>query len=489
MYLRLLVSVSCLGIATSFLQRGYLGHNVAVGRRLYVAQEADPDTLESFMERMKTAPQRISDSTQRIAGNIQSAPKRISDSTQRLTDKILSTPDEISKNIELVAKSIKEVKDAVVYFPSNVTATVTATQANIIVQAEDLKITIKALSPFPYINRALAATKNVINTVYELKDGKINSGDVITQLLPSETVNTVKPKSNRNPEEVYEEIKENFYTAMDSFNGFRRGVVETVERVQQLPDDILKTRESLALTAEILQKDFVEKQQQAGDIGKVIWKVVTLEAAKETFERTEKYVTDTKTMLQTNPTAIFKTESKEQKFSLVSIPFFVPKEGSTLGKIFKAVRDTKSGFDATFAVVQKVSNGVIGLKERIDKSIAEQELSDRKYGKQQAVSSITSTPFVGDILGDLGSSEGVSSLSTKSEPTVQVAAVVQTKKAIEVVAEVKKVADVVVNMVSDVGSISALSPKDSIEFEKNSASTPPNVKTTTPIMKRTRPLY
>lgn len=492
MYLRLLVSVSCLGITTSFLQRGYHGHNIVVGRRLNVAQEADSDSFESIIERIKTAPQRISDSTLRIAENIQAAPKRISDSTQRLTDIILSTPDEISKNVEQVARNIQDVKDAVVNFPSNVTATVTATQTNILLQAEDFKNTIKALSPLPYINNALVATKNVINFVYELKDGKVNSGEVITPLLPSETVKTAEQKSARNPEEVYEEIKENFYAAIDSFNGFRRGVVETAERVQQLPDDISKTRESLALSAEIMQKDFAEKQQQAGDIGKAIWKVVTLEAAKETFERTGKYVTDTTTMLQTNPTAIFKKEPKEKKDSVALAPLYVPyvpRDTSTLGKIFHAVRATKSGLDVTFSVFQQASNGVMGLKERIDKSIAEQELYDRKYSKKQVVSSITSTPFVGDILGDLDSSEGVSSSSTKLKPTAQVAAVVQSKAAIQVAA-LKAIADAITNRVADVSTISELPPKDSIEFEKNSDSTPPIVvKTTTPIMKRSRPLY
>ena len=490
MYLRLLVSATCLGIAASFLQRGHLGHNVAIGRRLKVAQDSEPASIESIIEQIKGAPQRISDSTQRIAENIQATPRKISDSTQRIADKILSTPDEISKSVEQVARNVKEVTDAVVYFPSNVTATVTETQTNIKAQAEDIKNTIKALSPMPFINRALAVTKNVIDTAYELKDGKINGGDAFTKLLPTEKVKIVKPKPARNQAEVYEEIKENFYTALDSINGFGRGVVETAdkvvataERVQQLPDDISKTRESLTLTAEILQKDFAEKQQQADDIGKVIWKVVTLEAAKETFERTEKqyqdtvkYVTDTKTMLQTNPTAIFTGGLKEKKVPVVAAPApVVPKkkDDSAIGKIWDAIKVTKSGLDVTVSAVQSASKGVKGLKQRIDKSIAEQELADRKYGKQPVVSSITSTPFVGDILSELDSSEGVSSSSTKLKATVQAAAVVETEAAIEVT-------DVVTDIITDVSSISELSPEDSPKVENNSDLISPNPDTATP---------
>lgn len=473
MYLRLLVSASCLGISASFLQRGYLGHDVAIGRRLKVSQESDPASLESIIDQIRSAPQRISESTQRIAENIQSTPRKISESTQRIADKILSTPDEISKSVDQVARNVKEVTDAVVYFPSNVTATVSETQTNIKVQTEEIKNTIKALSPMPYINKVLSVTKNVIDTAYELKDGKINGGDAFTKLLPSEKIKVVKPKPARSQSEVYEEVKESFYSTLDSINGFGRSVVETAdkvvataERVQQLPDDISKTRDSLTLTAEILQKDFAEKQQQADDIGKVIWKVVTLEAAKETFERTEKqyqstvkYVTDTKTMLQTNPTALFTGGLKEKKAPVVVVPVpVVPKkDDSAFGKIWGALKVTKSGLDVTVSAVQSASNGVKGLKQRIDKSIAEQELSDRKYGKQPVASSMSvsasSAPFVGDILGELDSSEGVSSSSSALKPSVEfVAAVVEIEAAVEI---------------ADVTSISDLSLGDSTEENKS----------------------
>jgi hypothetical protein len=499
MYLRLLVSATYLCIAASFLQRGHFGHNVAIGRRLKVAQDSDPDSTESIFEQIISAPQRISDSTQRIAENIQATPKKISDSTQRIADKILSTPDEISKSVEQVARNVKEVTDAVIYFPSNVTATVTETQTNIKVQAEDIKNSIKALSPLPFINRALAVTKNVIDTAYELKDGKINGVDAFTKLLPAEKVKVVKPKTDKKPEEVYEEIKESFYITLDNINGFGRGVVETAdkvvataERVQKLPEDISKSKESLTLTAEILQKDFAEKQQQADDIGKVIWKVVTLEAAKETFERTEKkyqdtvkYVTDTKTMLQTNPTAIFSGGVKEKKVPVVAAPAPVipkKKDDSALGKIWEAIKVTKSGLDVTVSAVQSASNGVKGLKERIDKSIAEQELSDRKYGKQPVVSSISSTPFVGDALGELDSSEGVSSSSTKVKSAIQTAAVVVMEAAIEVT-------EMVPDIGADVSSISEPSPEESPKVENNSDLVSSNPDISTPDMPKSRPLY
>lgn len=375
-----------------------------------MSSESDPVSIESIYENIVGAPQRISDSTRRIAATVQAVPKQISDSTQKIIDKIQATPDDIARSVDKVSRNVKDVSDAVIYFPSNVTAAVVETQLSIEVQANDVKKKVKDLSPMPFINGALSFTKNVIDTAYDLKEGKISGGTAFAKLAPAEKVKAPKVRPEKSQTQVYEDVKESLYVTLDNINGFGRGVVETAEkvvataeRVQQFPDDIRKTRESVTLTAEIIQKDIEEKQQQAQDIGKVIWKVVSLDAAKETYERTEKqyqstveYVTDVKTMLQTNPIAVFTGGKKKEIPIAVPVPAIVAKEKakdkSAFGKLWGALQVTKAGIDATVSTVVSASNGVKGLKRRIDTSIAEQEAIEKKY-KVQAVSPVSVTAY------------------------------------------------------------------------------------------------
>lgn len=409
-----MILVSCLVFATylcsnfSFVQYSHNGKSAKVGRHLKLSSESDPVSIESIYENIVGAPQRISDSTRRIAATVQAVPKQISDSTQKIIDKIQATPDDIARSVDRVSRNVRYVSDAVIYFPSNVTAAVVETQLSIEGQANDVKKKVKDLSPMPFINGALSFTKNVIDTAYDLKEGKISGGTAFANLAPAEKVKAPKVRPEKSQTQVYEDVKESLYVTLDNINGFGRGVVETAgkvvataERVQQFPDDLRKTRESVTLTAEIIQKDIEEKQQQAQDIGKVIWKVVSLDAAKETYERTEKqyqstveYVTDVKTMLQTNPIAVFTGGKKKEIPVVVPVPVIVAKEKakdkSAFGKIWGALQVTKAGIDATVSTVVSASNGVKGLKRRIDTSIAEQEAIDKKY-KVQAASPVAVT--------------------------------------------------------------------------------------------------
>jgi uncharacterized protein YoxC len=391
-----LVFVTFLGSHFSFVQRSHHGKIAKVGRHLRLSSESDPVSISDILDNIVGAPQRISDSARRITATIQAAPQQISDSTQKIIDKIQATPDDIARKVDKVSRNVKDISDAVVYFPSNVTAAVAETQLSIEGQANDVKKKVKDLSPMPFINGALSFTKNVIDTAYDLKEGKISGGTAFAKLAPAEKVKAPKVRPEKSQTQVYEDVKESLYLTLDNINGFGRGVVETAEkvvataeRVQQFPDDIKKTRDSVTLTAEIIQKDIEEKQQQAQDIGKVIWKVVTLDAAKETYERTEKqyqstveYVTDVKTMLQTNPIAVFTGGMKKETPIAAPAPVIVAKQKekdkSAFGKVWGALQVTKAGIDATVSTVVSASNGVKGLKRRIDSSIAEQEASEKK---------------------------------------------------------------------------------------------------------------
>jgi uncharacterized protein YoxC len=409
-----LVFATFLGSHFSFVQRSHHGKIAKVGRHLRLSSESDPVSISDILDNIVGAPQRISDSARRISATIQAAPQQISDSTQKIIDKIQATPDDIARKVDKVSRNVKDISDAVVYFPSNVTAAVAETQLSIEGQANDVKKKVKDLSPMPFINGALSFTKNIIDTAYDLKEGKISGGTAFAKLAPADKVKAPKVRPEKTQTQVYEDVKENLYLTLDNINGFGRGVVETAEkvvataeRVQQFPDDIKKTRDSVTLTAEIIQKDIEEKQQQAQDIGKVIWKVVTLDAAKETYERTEKqyqstveYVTDVKTMLQTNPIAVFTGGMKKETPIAAPVPVVVAKQKekdkSAFGKVWGALQVTKAGIDATVSTVVSASNGVKGLKRRIDSSIAEQEASEKKNKVQPApaapsITSVTAT--------------------------------------------------------------------------------------------------
>ena len=386
-YLRFLVTVICIGISTSFVRVSYINNGARAGRAYKLSEAAESASLGDILGQIRDTPEKLSENVRRISERIQATPGEISENIQIISDKIQAAPGQISRNV-------KEVTDAVVYFPSNVTATVAETQSNIQERTDAVKRNVRALSPLPFINKALTFSKTVIDTAYELKEGKIDGGKALAKFKPIEIVKPVKVKSVKSPEEAYEEAKENIYTTIDNIKGFGRGVVATAERVQQLPNDVTKTRESVVLTAEILQKDFTEIQNQASDLGKVVWKVVTLEAAKETYERTEKqyqstvkYVEDTKTMLLTNPTAIFTNKEKEKQKQLQELQKkqkdlellelksqikIAPKikVENPFTKIMDAVKITKSGVEATISTVQEVSKGVKGLKNRIDRDIA-----------------------------------------------------------------------------------------------------------------------
>ena len=453
--LRFLVAITCIGISTSFVRISYINNGVPGCKNLKLYESADPISIGDFIESIKGTPRRISDTTARISGTIQAAPGQIS-------------------------RNVKDATDAVIYFPSNVTATVTETQSNIIQSTDDVKRKVKALSPVPFINNAFKFTKSIIDTAYELKDGKIDGSRTLAKSSVPEKVKVVKAKPEKSAEESYEEAKESFYSTVDSINDFGRGVVATVERVQQIPDDITKTRESVVLTAEIFQKDIAEKQQQAQEIGKVVWKVVTLEAAKETFERTEKqyqntvkYVSDTKTMLQTNPTAIFsggvKAKEKETVPIIAPVPVPVPvpapvvtpvkKEDSSLDKIWGAIKVTKAGLDATVTTAKSLSNGVKGLKKRIDKDIAKQAAS--ASGIPLPVSSILSASAPDmvpiDDSSELTYSSSTSTLAVSITETLDEIIVVEDIVAIVPVEIVVDSPEVIMETVESIDSSSMIS--------------------------------
>ena len=451
--LRFLVAIMYIGISTSFVRISYISNGVPSSKNLRMSENADSASIGDIIESIKGTPQRISDTTARISGTIQAAPGQIS-------------------------RNVKDATDAVIYFPSNVTASVIETQSNIVERSDNVKRKVKALSPLPFINNAFKFTKSIIDTAYELKDGKINENKAI---MPQKA-KIVKSKPEKSAGEAYEEAKENFYLTVDSINDFGRGVAATVDRVQQIPNDITKTKESVVLTAEIIQQDIAEKQQQAQEIGKVVWKVITLEAAKETYERTEKqyqntvkYVSDTKTMLQTNPKAIFsggvKAETKKVPPTPVPVPVpevvpvVVPvkKEDTSLDKIWGAIKVTKAGLDATVTTVKSVSKGVKGLKKRIDKDIAQQAASASGIPLPVSSMLLASAPALSPV-DDSSELTYSSSTSILSAPTPEI------PDEVEVITE-DIIATIPMDNIADVTEVTEVLPIETIEASNDSTLT------------------
>jgi hypothetical protein len=392
---RFLLTVICLGVCTSFVP--IRRFNAIQSRILRLSEEtSDPaSSIQNIINQFKAIPLTVSTKKQEVI-----------DTFQRSSEMIQAAPGKFSRNVKLVS-------DAVIYFPSNVTASVSETRSNIQETTDNITKTVKALSPLPFIQSTVTFFKSVIDTTYELKEGKIKGGDVLAKFKKPEPVKEVKVLPRKSNGAIYEEVKEGFYSTIDNINGFGTGVQAAAGRLQQLPSDIstinenfTKTKENLAVTAEMLQKDALEKQEQAGILGKVVWKILTLEAAKETFERTEKkyrsaakYATETVTILKTNPTSIFKSRTAEKKVEAIiaTKKIVEKKDDSALGKVWGVLRATKDGLDATISTVSNVSNGVQGLKKRIDKNLATQAATSKSKQstvKKSVVPSSISSPII-----------------------------------------------------------------------------------------------
>eukprot|EP00596_Hydrurales_sp_CCMP1899_P008979 CAMPEP_0119036700 /NCGR_PEP_ID=MMETSP1177-20130426/4602_1 /TAXON_ID=2985 /ORGANISM="Ochromonas sp, Strain CCMP1899" /LENGTH=371 /DNA_ID=CAMNT_0006996955 /DNA_START=485 /DNA_END=1600 /DNA_ORIENTATION=- len=234
----------------------------------------------------------------------------------------------------------------------------------------------------------MAFFKLVIDTGYDFKEGKIGGGQVLSKFKKPEKTSTnekppAKAKRGTSTGEVYEEAKENLYATVDNIKAFQQGLINFIKRVKQLPNDFISTqkslsdtRESLVLTSDMLQKDLETKRLESKEFGKTVWKVVSLEAAKETyvelklkFDSTADYVSE----IKENPRLILKRKEVEKE---VVIPVEVVKEESTIGKVWGALKSAKGGIDGAVSTVSGVTRGVQGLQKRIDTTLAEQAKSN-----------------------------------------------------------------------------------------------------------------
>jgi hypothetical protein len=155
-----------------------------------------------------------------------------------------------------------------------------------------------------------------------------------------------KPKGT-----TYEETKENVYAAFDNIKAFQQGFMNLIKRIQRLPSDLTNTqksfsdtKESLTLTSSMLQKDLEIKKLESQVFGRAVWKVVSLEAAKETYvefkekyDSTAEYVSE----IQENPKLIFKRKVEEKEIAPVPIEV---KDPSAFSKVLGVLKSAKGGF-------------------------------------------------------------------------------------------------------------------------------------------------
>ena len=109
MYFRFILTIVCFSLSNSFFHPA----NFPRSLRIYEIDDSQKEARESISEiidsqklKFTDKKQEIIDKYQRISGNIQSAPGKISN-------------------------NIKTVSDSIIYFPSNVTASVELTRSNL----------------------------------------------------------------------------------------------------------------------------------------------------------------------------------------------------------------------------------------------------------------------------------------------------------------------------------------------------------------------
>lgn len=208
-----------------------------------------------------------------------------------------------------------------------------------------------------------------------------------------EKVVAVKAFKEKTSSETYEDAKESLYSTIDNVQAFWQGFLRLVEKVKQLPSDVINTqksfvntRESLALTSDIFQKDLKIKQLESQEFGKVVWKIVSLEAAKETYvDLKEKYISTAKYVdeVQANPKLIFSGSVKAKVEDIKTVaPIQVVKDETPLGKVWGVLKATKGGVDGTISAVIGVTKGVQGLQKRIDKKLTEQRVASSNAVKK-----------------------------------------------------------------------------------------------------------
>lgn len=219
------------------------------------------------------------------------------------------TPDSVISNIEIT--NIGNVGDAIVEFPSSiandvtksidkvssnivsVSSKITSIPNNIVKTTTNVQRTVKSILKAPGI--VLNTVKGVIDSIYDITD-KINGIDSVPQTKGS-LVYSINSKNNEKvPSDIIDEIKEAFFMTADTVTGTVNAVqdnvpkiINTIVEIPTIPTKVVtkykQTEKGINDKVIEIQNDFNNAKENSIKIGNVFYKIITLEAAKETATR------------------------------------------------------------------------------------------------------------------------------------------------------------------------------------------------------------
>ena len=279
-----------------------------------------------------------------------------------LVNQITQAPEKITASVDAriksVTKSVEETVDAVVYFPSNVTAKVQRT-------ADDVKRV--AAVPFTFFRGAVAVTQKVANAL---------SG---APPPPSPQTEDTKPVKvpQKTALDVFEDVKESFYMTIDGVTAVTQGVVATAETIAALPTAIADANSKAALTATSIRQDLVQAQQSAA---------LAVAAGKKQVEAIQAIARDPSIVVKglaptpsTLPPILPPPPPPVPVAALKKVAIN-PAEAATaavdtLKVVATVATAVKGGLEVTVGAVGAAAAGAASLKQRIDKNLAAQGLA------------------------------------------------------------------------------------------------------------------
>ena len=145
----------------------------------------------------------------------------------------------------------------------------------------------------------LERAKNVINSFYRFSDSienKLNGNKFISSNEVKRYKNnyakynlqdyTIVPTElDRMIDDDIESTKDKFFTLTDSLLTFALAFSSALKTIAALPEEVQKKQEKITASFQLAKEATKVKQQQARDLYEVFVKIVTLQAAKESFER------------------------------------------------------------------------------------------------------------------------------------------------------------------------------------------------------------
>ena len=273
-------------------------------------------------------------------------------------DGVLSAPTVVDKVKEVFNAATSQRReldddDTKVPLATFASSRVSAKKATQTIEVQSKKIS------FPKLN-VLKRAKDVINAYYSFTDAietnkDINSSEIIKYknnfakynlqeytVVPTEINRLIDNDiNNSNP---VENVKEAYYKLVDSLATFALAFVSVFKAIAVLPAQIAAIPGAVSKVQEEMVMDTKRKQLQAREVYETIVKIVTLQAAKKSFERAKfKYSKTTRSIIKARDDFIGFAYSAKNTCSKISngLNSLATKPQAARSPVVKIVRPTK----------------------------------------------------------------------------------------------------------------------------------------------------